>query len=414
MEYPSLCFKYVRRSMMTKQAIVKVSSTSFLFFALLSVLFLYVAHRITTSDAAYPSGCGRWSVVKSSDPGMTQNGFNSVSAISTNDVWAVGSQATHSASQTLIEHWNGSTWSVVKSPNPSSTVNSLNGVAAISNNDVWAVGTSDDSHARTHQTLIEHWNGSGWSVVSSPNQGQWSVLNSVTAISVSDVWAVGYAVSGNQSVHSTLIEHWNGTIWSIITSPNQGTNTNVLSSITAISANDLWAVGQYVSGNDLNPQTLIEHYNGNTWTIVVSPNIKAMENGLSGVTAVSSHDIWATGTAFNLPGNTSQTLIEHYNGSTWTIVASPNARSSQNFLHGVTAISARDIWAVGLSITNTGVRKTLIEQWNGSTWRIVSSPSPGSDLNSLDSITRVPTTGQIWAVGSYKTNSDRTLTQFYC
>jgi hypothetical protein len=128
----------------------------------------------------------------------------------------------------------------------------------------------------------------------------------------------------------------------MVSSPNQGSNSNVLFGITAISANDLWAVGQYVSSKAL----------------------------------------------------TSQTLIEHYNGSTWTLVASPTV-SSQSFLHGVTALSAREVWAVGLSIDSAGVRKTLIEQWNGSTWRSVASPSPGSALNSLDSVTRVPQTGQI-------------------
>jgi hypothetical protein len=403
---------------MTKQGITKVSCISLLFLALLSVLFLYATHRTMTSQAASPSGCGRWSVVKSPNPATLQNGFNSVAAISARDVWAVGNEAIHGSTQTLIEHWNGSTWSVVKSPNPSSTVNSLNGVAAISSSNVWAVGTSYDSHVSKYQTLVEHWNGNSWSVVSSPSQGQWSLLNSVTAISASDVWAVGnstgYSTSGNQSVHRTLIEHWNGTTWSIIASPNQGPNTNVLSGITSISASDLWAVGQYVSSKTLNFQTLIEHYNGSTWTIVASPNIKAMGNGFSEVSAVSSHDIWAVGVASTLPSNTSQALIEHYNGSTWTIVASPNVSSSQNFLHGVTAISANAVWAVGLSINSAGVRKTLIEQWNGSTWRIVPSPSPGSALNSLDSVTRVPNAGQIWAVGSYTTNGDETLAQFYC
>ncbi len=398
---------------MTKQRLTKVSCMSLLFLALLSVSFLYATHRTVTAKAASPSGCGKWSVVKSPNPGTIHNGFTSVAAISANDVWAVGSEGNQGSAQTLIEHWNSSTWSVVKSPNPSSTVNYLTGVAAISSSNVWAVGTSYNSHVSKYQTLIEQWNGSSWSVVSSPNQGQGSVLNSVTVISAKSAWAVGYAISGNPSVHQTLIEHWNGTTWRIVNSPNQGSTTNVLFGITVISADDLWAVGQYVSSKTLNFQTLIEHYDGSTWTIVASPNIKAMGNGLSGVTAVSSHDIWAVGNASNLSRNTSQTLIEHYNGSTWTIVASSNV-SSQSFLHGVTAISAKDVWAVGLSIDSAGVRKTLIEQWNGSTWSSVASPSPGSALNSLDSVTRVPKTGQIWAVGSYTTNGDETLAELYC
>jgi hypothetical protein len=141
---------------MTKQHITKVSCISLLFLAMLSVSFLYATHRTMTAKAACPSCCGKWRVVKSPNPGTIHNGFNSVAAISANDVWAVGSEGNQGSTQTLIEHWNGSTWSVVKSPNPSATANSLSGVAAISSSNVWAVGNSYDSHVSKYQTLVEH------------------------------------------------------------------------------------------------------------------------------------------------------------------------------------------------------------------------------------------------------------------
>ena len=63
--------------------------------------------------------------------------------------------------QTLVEHWNGSAWSVVPSPNaPGTRSNSLVSVSAVAANDVWAVGYSLIGF--THQTLIEHWDGSSW------------------------------------------------------------------------------------------------------------------------------------------------------------------------------------------------------------------------------------------------------------
>jgi hypothetical protein len=64
----------------------------------------------------------------------------SVVAISADDVWAVGWTGGNSGPITLIEHWNGSTWSVVPSPNPSATDNHLWGVTALATNNVWAVG----------------------------------------------------------------------------------------------------------------------------------------------------------------------------------------------------------------------------------------------------------------------------------
>jgi hypothetical protein len=73
-------------------------------------------------------------------------------------------------------------------------------------------------------------------------------------------------------------------------------------------------------------------------------------------------------------------------------------------ISGISAVSPTDAWIVGVKyVGSTGV--TLIEHWNGSTWRVVSSPNGSSAsgaFNSLDAATRVPgTSTTVWAVGSY-------------
>jgi hypothetical protein len=84
-------------------------------------------------------------------------------------VWAVGTYGTlFGVYYTLIEHWNGHAWSIVTSPSPWSAGSMLNGVVDISASDAWAVGVYSNNHF-TSQTLTEHWNGSSWSVVKSPN-----------------------------------------------------------------------------------------------------------------------------------------------------------------------------------------------------------------------------------------------------
>jgi hypothetical protein len=71
---------------------------------------------------------------------------------------------------TLIEHWNGAAWSIVPSPNSGSTDNdTLVGVVAISASDAWAVGTIITSGSNAGQVLIEHWDGSSWSIVPGGN-----------------------------------------------------------------------------------------------------------------------------------------------------------------------------------------------------------------------------------------------------
>src|SRR5438876_2306731 len=99
-------------------------------------------------------------------------------------------------------------------------------------NDIWALGFGN-----VNGTLIEHWNGTAWSVVPSPNVV--GPLYGVATVSVNDVWAMGF--SGVR----TLIEHWDGTSWSVVSSPNVGAGSNQLVRSAAVSANDVWAVGFY-------------------------------------------------------------------------------------------------------------------------------------------------------------------------
>src|SRR5207248_1338069 len=87
----------------------------------------------------------------------------------------------------------------------------------------------------------------------------------------------------------------------------------------------------------------------------------------------------------------------------WLAISSPNVGPLDNILHGVTTVSANDIWAVG---AYSGVLRTLIEHWDGSQWSIVPSPSPGSTENELYAIAAV-NTNDIWAVGFYANNEPR-------
>ncbi len=359
------------------------------------LLALLLAPAVAQAQAA-------WSVVPSPSPGPSVNDLNGVASISANDVWAVGDFINASgASQTLIEHWNGTQWSIVASPNPSAFHNVLRGVTAIATNDVWAVGWFNNAQD-IPRTLIEHWNGSSWSVVTSPNGSKGSnFLFGVTAVSSTDVWAVG---EFNNT--STLTEHWNGHTWRVVSSPNGGTRDNVLNGVTAVSATDVWAVGDFLDSTSTS-HTLIEHWNGKKWSVVASQNPVTGSNTLNAVQAVSASDVWAVGQT------STQTLIEQWNGTQWSVVASPNL-TGNNLLRGVAIVSASDIWTVGFVISSVG-EQTLIEQWNGSSWSIVSSPNPSSLQNILDAAAADPSSGQAWAVGNFvndTTSVQQTLTEF--
>ena len=285
-------------------------------------------------------------------------------------------------------------WSVVTSPNSNVVPDGLSGVAAVSAGDIWAVGGAG-SQMSGGQTLIEHWDGAHWQIVTSPNPGStYNHLDGVTADSATDAWAVGYYVS-TTGVTQTLIEHWNGTSWSVVKSPSPASINNELYSVAAISASDVWAVGFVTintSGQTPVDQTLIEHWNGSSWSVVKSPNPGSGGDHLSAVAAISASDVWAVGDSNTL----SKTLTEHWNGSHWSVVSSPNPGSG-GVLHAVAAVSAGDVWATGYAIYGNSIQ-TLVEHWNGTSWRVVKSPNVGTSP-ALWAVTAV-SANDVWAVGS--------------
>ena len=350
---------------------------------------------------------GDWQVISSPNGTKQVNELHGISAVSDSDVWAVGVSynTERTLSTSLIEHWNGTQWTVVPSPNPSSTLNVLNAVAAVSANDVWAVGTAPTG---SNPILIIHWNGSVWSVV--PNPPSSMPLNNLAAlavISANDVWAVGTGLIGDEDATATL--HWNGTAWSVIPSPNVGPEVdNTLAGVTAVASNDVWAVGTQQPTSLTDPHTLILHWNGSAWSIVKSPNDggSGVSNHLLAAAAVSASDVWAVGSSgFG-------TLSEHWNGSRWSVVQTPNSAngSDPEFFFSVVALSTNNLWSVGESFDSlNSLSRTLTEQWDGAQWNVVQSPNRGSDHNELFGLGATPS-GTLWAVGTaYQYPKQKTL-----
>src|SRR4030095_5358257 len=127
--------------------------------------------------ASTPAG-GSWNIVPSPNTGSPHNYFYGVAAIASNDVWAVGGYGnlTTQAHQ-LIQHWDGQNWIVAPTPTLPTAYNELLAISALSSNDVWAVGSSGS------EALIEHWDGTSWTVLPNPNPGLGTRLQGVSAIS---------------------------------------------------------------------------------------------------------------------------------------------------------------------------------------------------------------------------------------
>src|SRR5262245_58542932 len=232
-------------------------------------------------------------------------------------------------------------WAIAPSPDagPQPAGNTLLGIAALSPTDAWAVGTQPNQSQYLPRPLTMHWDGGGWSIVSTPTIEVIDVrLNAVTAVNSGDVWAVGYSYDYDCGLCAqTLIEHWDGASWSIVPSPNPGWS-NQLYGVAAASATDIWAVGdQWLSWSTKVP--LILHYDGTSWTAIDYPSIEFGE--LVSVFALAQNDVWAVGVS-GVISTGIEALALHWDGTSWTRVPFPAEAGGYIALRGVSGVATTD------------------------------------------------------------------------
>ena len=359
----------------------RIVSTAVLLIA--GTLMASTGATATLASTSVPPCDSEWALAPSSDHSQLSgeiDSLNSVAALSSTDQWAVGSWLHFPDAyvfHTLVEHWDGSSagWTIVPSPNSLALNSYLYGVAGNAPNDAWAVGGTDQS-GPPYQSLVEHWDGTSWSTV--PSASFPGVLYSVIALGPNDVWAVGTENYPGRG----LIEHWNGTTWTA----SYLRFAALLRGIAAASPRQIWAVGQrYGRTNPFGDTTLTMHYNGSVWRQVPSPNALSGnsndQNWLTSVSAVTANDVWAVGRDGNHDGGPlDQTLVEHWDGARWSIVPSPSpgGSSQDNDLWGVTAVATGDVWAVGGvgAFLNPDFSSPLALHWDGSSWTQVSITAP--------------------------------------
>jgi len=321
-------------------------------------------------------------VVPAPNPTVQFTSLQSVDSRTDSDAWAVGdvSPPTGGPLQPLTLHWDGSTWSSSAVPQQGRGTQ-LWGVSASLADDAWAVGSFFVPGYRTViQPTALHWNGTAWSPVGVPGSGN---LFGVAALSPANAWAIG-----------DTVKHWDGTAWSQVTTPSpnpSGVGPGSLSAISARTSADVWVVGSFALTRHIRASFSL-HFDGTAWTLVPMPRARTR---LWSVVAVGPDDAWAVG---QLDGGTAtQPVTEHWDGTAWSIVPSPSFASG-GYLRSVTARGTGEVWAAGLTFsTEAGVAHTMSLRWNGTAWSAVATPPAGSAT--LWSVSARPGTSRIWAVG---------------
>ncbi len=326
------------------------------------------------------------------NPLTTNNGLYAAAAISATNAWAVGQVALH---------WNGSQWSGVPVAIQGAA---LNGVAAVAANDVWAAGSFESLTTGFSSAIIEHWDGTAWTNAAIPRPGVSSVFTSIVAFGSNDVWAAGWFLNSSETGIQPLFEQWNGTAWTVIPA-SADTDTVFITGIAGSSSSDIWAVGYTEPGSVDHPFAM--HWNGTAWTVTKTPARGKGTNILYGVVAPAPNEAWAVGlsTPDAPPAESvTLTLIEHWDGTAWQIVPSPNVGPTSvyqsNRLFAITTLSPTDIWTGGSSFAadGSGDQSTLVQHWDGTTWAITPTPNLGFS-DTLSGAAAID--GTVWMVGTY-------------
>jgi hypothetical protein len=258
----------------------------------------------------------------------------------------------------------------------------LDSVSAISPSDVWFTGND------TGSPWVLHWNGSSVTPAPPVPQGPGADISGLANGSISfssdtDGWLLTQAPYYGFQV----ADHWDGSRWTMIQlamSPDPANEGVDINQVVALSPHDAWAVGgfsdaHYVLGK-VPTGVLVEHWDGTQWSVVPNPDSGVPGALLSALTVVSPGDIWAAGRSDDSAGN-QVPLVMHWDGTAWSEVSVP-AGTGGSELGAVTATGPDDIWVVGAQ-TEPGTQDTalpLAEHWNGTTWTVQQLPDTGNSL----------------------------------
>jgi hypothetical protein len=339
-------------------------------------------------------------------PAFTGDSVLAMSTTATNNIWTINTNSTSL-------HFDGTTWTQQAMTTP---IGIPEGVAAISSSNAWAVGLNLNNVSGVVSEIVENFNGKEWVVVpdvdligkdfvdNGVDEGivNDEFLTSISSISANDIFAGGFVET--DIVIAPFVEHWDGTKWSLTPSLpiHNGANETDLNGISALSDTDVWAVG-FTNINALAGTPESWHFDGKKWTeIDGAPNCFC---AFTSVTAIAANDIWAVGyQLFPNGGFFGIPMAQHFNGTKWTLTPIPSPNFSIDVGQvplRVAAVSSTSVFAVsGRLDPYTFLGQPFVEHWNGSHWSLELLPLCPLNVQEcgVSGVAALPT-GEVWAAG---------------
>jgi hypothetical protein len=286
----------------------------------------------------------------------------------------------NNGSQPLAERWDGSSWTVQSIPGPAGVT--LHGVSCSASSACTAVGFSDPNlrDPRQRTATAERWNGTTWTSqpIPAPVGAQGTALYSVSCPSASSCTAVGDSFALTDGKATALVERWDGSSWTVRSTPSPvAADQSALYGVSCSSTTACTAVGAgYTSAGPVLP--LAERWDGQSWTI--QPTLTPPASVSSTLIGVScSADTACTAVGSTSGSGSTAPLAERWNGTAWTIQSTPSASATTSVLSSVSCPSTT-CTGTGYYVDGSGASHPLAERWDGAAWAIQPAPEPANDL----------------------------------
>lgn len=242
-----------------------------------------------------------WAVQRLRTPARaTATSLSGVSCAAAAQCTAVGSWSRPGMSRPLAERWNGHAWVVQPTPRPAGA--SLGGLTAVScatATSCLAIGTIPAVGFSMGTPLAESWDGSAWTLQSIPGPpgSTGTLMTGLSCASPASCVATGYYSTGPLTFHA-LAEYWNGSAWTIQSTPaSPATENSQLNAVSCVSATSCTAVGIYSRGVPADVTglgSLAEYWNGSVWRQVQTTHPSG-HNLLYGVSCLFPRSCTAAG-----------------------------------------------------------------------------------------------------------------------
>lgn len=353
-----------------------------------------------------PTATEKWALQKPLNPGSGDRLLFDVACdqTATGDCTAVGRYTVAGAATPLVQRFTEGSWELQTAAEPAGvTQSAFDGVACPSASSCIAVGAYETASPGL-LTLAEHWNGSSWSVGSTPNP-KGSTANFLVGIGCSSTnacTAVGYTVVSG--VRKPIAERWNGSTWTLeeaVPVP-EGATSSELYAVDCSSATFCMAVGFFTNGSG-KTRGFTAVWEGASWSLkgIVEP-AETVESSLHDVSCVGSPAVCTAVGAWQ-PGPSSQyNLVERWKEGSWTLQASPS-NGQASVLQSVWCRTSASCTAVGdFRTTVESPIETLALNWTGTEWLIEPTPNPpGTTFGVLVGVSCQAPTDTCRAVGWY-------------